>query len=57
MILIRKRPDGFFERVASDGRVDLFRLADDDDQSEAAAPCSMLMLDEASAAPRRHSGD
>ena len=30
MVLIRKRPDGFFERVLPDGRVDLFTLAEDD---------------------------
>ena len=30
MVLIRKRPDGVFERVMPDGRVDLFTLADDD---------------------------
>ena len=36
MVLIRKRPDGIFERVLPDGRVDLFTLAEDDSEQGSA---------------------
>ena len=36
MVLIRKRPDGFFERVMPDGQVDLFTLAEDDSEQGSA---------------------
>ena len=37
VILIRKRPDGLFERVLPDGRVDLFTLTDESDEGELGA--------------------
>ena len=42
LVLIRKRPDGLFERVLPDGRIDLFTLVDDTDEAEWAGARSSL---------------
>ena len=48
MVLIRKRPDGLFERISTDGRVDLFMLAEDDgEQAGGLVSLGTLWRDEA----------